>query len=115
MSLKVTIPVLTLSIATSVLAENTKYFCYGEDGSDISISIDLKKAKATFTSEEEVTNYAFSGTFESLPPGHVFGDRQECYIIFSPSRDNKSGVAAFRCNQKKYPNALKLDMTCFRE
>ncbi len=102
----------TLLALASQTASAEEYFCYGEDGSDLSITVNLSKKWASLNGEDLNKKFKLSGILESMPPQYVFGSLQECRIIFKPSYDEQSGNASYRCNSEKYPNALKLDLPC---
>lgn len=107
-----------LLIATnSALAQNSgQYFCYGEDGSDVSMVINLKERFARIQGEDFEKTFKYSGAFESLPPIHVFGDyRNDCAIKFKPSNDGLKGNAKYSCNKAKYPNSTEWEMPCSLE
>lgn len=100
---------------SAAAAPGQKYFCMMDDGSDWSVRIDFEKKTARLMAEDVDTTYHYSGAFESLPPQYVFGDRQDCYIKFRPSRDARSGQASFRCNKQKYPYSVELDLDCLAQ
>jgi hypothetical protein len=115
MKLTLTLGFLLVTIsafATESFANGGTYFCYGEDGSDQSITVDLDNSFARLDSEDDSKEYALSGVLESLPPIYVFGDRAECSIRFKTSRDLQKGQANFSCNKEKYPNSVELEMAC---
>lgn len=101
---------LTLSASAS-LAASPHYFCYGDDGSDLSITVDPKTKTATLNGEDVHTTYRLTQVFESLPAQYIYGSKQDCAITFVAYADGHTGTASFRCS-KKFPRALELDMEC---
>ncbi len=108
--------ILATLVALSSINANAgapkKYFCTDDDGSDWSAEIDFTRSTARLMAENVDSTYRYSMTLESNPPQHIFGDQKDCYINFQPSRDGSSGTAKFRCNKRKYPRSVELDLQC---
>lgn len=88
------------------------YYCYEDNGTTLSITVDLSAKTATLLGENTNRVFTFAGAVDSSPAQYVYGLPQDCTIQFVPLGDGHTGLAAFRCNERKYPRAAKLNMEC---